>query len=169
MSDDRKDLPPASAPNFLEKVREALQTYLGNRGDRLDRGLTIRDLADAGMIDVNRLYLQYGGKTPPITGPGPAVDGSYEEDLTPPPMPTGFTADAAITNLLLTHDAPTYTQGHGHARTIVYGATWTSGALPVFANAVPITEFTGTVASHATNPSTTWHLWIKWKSVDGVL
>jgi hypothetical protein len=38
----------------------------------------------------------------------------------------------------------------------------------VFANAVPIAEFQGTVYAYSTNPSTTWHLWVKWKSVDGV-
>lgn len=48
MSDDRKDLPPVSAPNFLEKVREALSIYMGNRGDKLDRGITLRDLTDSG-------------------------------------------------------------------------------------------------------------------------
>jgi len=50
----------------------------------------------------------------------------------------------------------------------VYGATWVSGPLPVFADAVVITEFQGTTFAHATNPATTWHLWIKWVSVDGV-
>ena len=34
----------------------------------------------------------------------------------PPPMPSGFTATAAISNILLEHAAPTYTQGHGHAK-----------------------------------------------------
>ena len=44
----RTDLPSISSPNFLEKVREALSVYLGHRGDDLDRGLTVRDLAEAG-------------------------------------------------------------------------------------------------------------------------
>ena len=66
------------------------------------------------------------------------------------------------------HDAPLYPQGHGHAKTVVYGATWTSGPLPTFSDAVQLTEFTGTVFAHPTNPSTTWHLWIKWVTVDEV-
>ena len=169
MSDDRKDLPPVNSPNFLEKVREALQTYLGNRGNKLDRGLTLRDLADAGIVDVNPRYLAgSGGGVPPVGGAGSAVAGAYEPDLTPPPMPTGFAATAAISNLLLACDAPTYTQGHGHAKSKLYGATWTAGPLPVFADAVVITEFQGTVASHATNPATTWHLWLTWVTRDGV-
>ncbi len=59
-------------------------------------------------------------------------------------------------------------RGHGHAKSRLYGATWISGELPVFANAVLLSEFQGTVASYATNPATTWRLWLTWVSVDGV-
>lgn len=170
MTDTRNDLPPVNSPNFLEKVREALSTYLGNRGSKLDRGLTVRDLSDAGLVDLNPRWLQSGGKIPPIAGPGSAIGGAdvYEPDLTPPPTPSGFAATAAISNLLVECDAQTYTQGHGHAKSRLYGTTWTSGPLPVFADAVVITEFTGTVAAHATNPATTWHLWLTWVTADGV-
>ena len=166
-TDDRKDLPPASAPNFLEKVREALSTYLGTRGDKLDRGVTLRDITEAGIAELRPGYLARGGKAP-ISGVGTGVEPVYEVDLTPPPTPTGFTVSAAISNIFIECSAQTYTQGHGHAKTKVYGATWVSGPLPVFADAVVITEFQGTTFAHATNPATTWHLWIKWVSVDGV-
>lgn len=168
MSDDRKDLPPVSAPNFLEKVREALSIYMGNRGDKLDRGITLRDLTDSGIVTLRPGFLTGGGRTSPIGGIGNAISGAYEPDLTPPPTPTGFMASAAISNIFIEHAAPLYPQGHGHAKTVVYGATWVSGALPVFGDAVKITEFTGTVFAHPTNPATTWHLWIKWVTVDGV-
>jgi hypothetical protein len=146
-------------------------TYLGRQGNPLDRGVTLRDLADSGIIDVNPRYFSAGGgaRVSPILGVGRAVETVYEVDLTPPPMPTGFAASAAISNIMVEHAAPAYTQGHGHARTHLYGATWVTGPLPTFANAVEIEQFTGTVASHATNPATTWHLWIKWESNDGVL
>lgn len=166
-TDDRKDLPPASAPNFLEKVREVLSTYLGNRGDKLDRGVTLRDITEAGIAELRPGYLARGGKAP-ISGVGTGVEPVYEVDLTPPPTPTGFTVSAAISNIFIECASPIYTQGHGHAKTKVYGATWVSGPLPVFADAVVITEFQGTTFAHATNPATTWHLWIKWVSVDGV-
>lgn len=167
MSDSRFDLPPASAPNFNERVREVLSTYLGRRGDRLDRGITVRDLSEAGLIAVSRGFLVGGGGSP-VGGIGGAVPPVYVADLTPPPTPTGFTASAAISNIFIECAAQTYLQGHGHAKTVVYGVTRTTGPLPTFANAVPITEFGGTVFAHPTNPSTTWHLWIKWVTVDGV-
>jgi hypothetical protein len=168
MNDTRKDLPPVSSPNFLEKVREALSVYLGNRGDKLDRGVTLRDLTDSGLVVVNPAYRTGSGGASPIGGAGPNAGGSYEIDLTPPPIPSGFTATAAISNLLVECASQRYTQGNGHAKSVLYGATWSAGALPVFSDAVVLTEFSGTVASHATNPSTTWHLWLKWVTVDGV-
>lgn len=168
MSDNRKDLPNYNSPAFLMKVAEALQTYLGFRGDKLDRGLTVRDLSDAGLISLSNTY-RVSGVGGPVGGVGTAVTPAYEEDLTPPPTPSGFAVSAAISSLFFSHDAPVYTQGHGHAKTVVYGATRASGAAaPVFADAVVITEFTGTVFAYATNPATTWHLWTKWVTVDGV-
>jgi hypothetical protein len=168
MSDTRKDLPPVNSPNFLEKVREALSIYMGNRGDKLDRGVTLRDLTESGMVVMNPAYRTGSGGVSPIGGAGAEAGGAYEPNLTPPPIPAGFTATAAISNLLVECSPQTYTQGHGHAKSVLYGAIWVSGALPVFSDAVVLTEFSGTVTSHATNPSTTWHLWLKWVTVDGV-
>lgn len=173
MSDERKDLPSVSAPNFDERVRESLQTYLGTRGNVLDRGLTLRDLKDAGIIKLRAGLAAggtSGGTSRPVAGPGVAVQATYEADLTPPPTPSGFNVGAAISNLFIGHDAPVFTQGHGYARTIVYGATRATGApAPVFADAVEITQFVGQFHAYPTNPATVWHLWIKYKSVDGVL
>ena len=169
MTDERKDLPPVNSPNFLAKLREAMQTYLGNRGATLDRGVTLRDLTESGLVTLRANFGK--GSSNPIGGPGSLIldnGGVYEPDLTPPPVPTGFAATAAISNLLVECDPQTYTQGHGHAKSKLYGATWTSGPLPVFADAVVITEFSGTVASHATNPATSWHLWLTWVTVDGI-
>ena len=82
MSDPRKDLPPAHAANFLERVRETVQVYLGNRGDGMDRGLTVRDLYEAGLIDISANYLRSGGRIPPGITPGAA--GAPSEATQPP-------------------------------------------------------------------------------------
>ena len=168
---DRKDLPPASAPNFESRVRETVMTYLGRIGDPLDRGVTLRDLLDSGLakLRAGRTVASLGnsGAALPIEPP-PAQE--VEPDLTPPPAPTGFAVSAAISNVFIEHDAPTYQQGRGHFRTRVYGKIVAQGdPLPVFADAVEITQFTGTVHAHPSNPSTQWRLWIKWESRDGVL
>lgn len=169
MSEDKRlDIPAPGSPNFEARVREALQTYMGTRGDPLDKGLTLRDLTDIGL-------LEYGGGRGPNTTirPGrvypniPTED--QTEDLTPPPTPTGFALDAGITNVFITHDAPIYTQGRGHDRTIVYGAKRNSGdPLPTFAQATRIADFIGEVYGYPTDPATIWHMWITWRTRDGV-
>ncbi len=166
----RNDLPSDTAGNFSQRVRETLMTYLGRQGDPLDRGLTIRDLLDNGIVAIKSgfsLNNLIGRVTMPI-GPGSALV-TYEVDLTPPPTPTGFIATALWSNLLIETAAQTYTHGNGHLKTVVYGATWISGPLPVFGDAVKITEFGGTVYAYPTSLGTTWHLWAKWQSNDGVL
>ncbi|PIM52100.1 hypothetical protein CS062_16225 [Roseateles chitinivorans] len=172
MVDRRKDIPAVNSPNFLQKVREAMSTYLGNLGDKLDRGVTVRDLVDAGLVELNAGYLVGSGGKAPIKGPAPGIGGgggeSVEPDLTPPPTPTGAQVTPTFNTLIIEHDLPTYTQGHGHARTRVYGAQWVSGPLPTFSSAELITEFTGTVFAHPTTLGTTWHIWLKWVSEDGV-
>jgi hypothetical protein len=164
----RFDLPPEKAANFSQRVRETLMTYLGKQGDPLDRGLTLRDLIRIGILSIKPgNSLQPGQEIPPIE-PGPVT--GREPDLTPPPTPSGFAVSAAITNVFIEHDEPLYRQGGGHFRTRVYGATRTQGQpAPTFDQAVEIAQFFGTVYAYPTTPATTWHLWIKWETRDGVL
>lgn len=162
----RKDLPAPGAPNFLARVREELHALLGKTGSDRDRALTLRDALVTGVLVPGP-----GGSLVPGggTGGGTTVV-EYEPDLTPPPQPGAFTATPAISHILISQAAPFYTQGHGHSRTVVYGAQ-VSPALPnpVFADAVEVGRFAGTAWGMVSNPATTWRLWIKWESVDGVL
>ena len=167
----RKDIPPPDSPNFAAKVREALSTYLGNRGDPMDRGVTLRDLVAAGIINLSDGYRENPASFAPIQGPGTTSTdpaNTYVVDLTPPPSPTGFTASAAVASILVTHDTPGYTLGNGHARTRLYGASYVSGPLPTFSENLLLAEFTGTVYSYPVNPGQNWRLWIKWVTNDGV-
>jgi hypothetical protein len=163
----RNDIPSDSASNFGSRVRETLMTYLGKQGDPLDRGITIRDLVDSGFASLSNF--KFGGGSAPLIA-GPSITDAYVPDLTPPPTPTGFTATAAISNIIIECDDPVYSQGHGHRLSRIYGATRAGSApQPVFADAIEITQFSGAVTSYSTNPATEWHLWIKWESIDGVL
>jgi hypothetical protein len=165
MSDARLDLPSPTAPNFEQRVREAIMVYLGRQGSPLDRGLTIRDLVDAGVVSLPSGFVLRPGVTPPLS-PAPGVSNG-EPDLTPPPVPTGFAATGGVTMVLIEHDAPVYPARH--LRTRVYGVTYTSGPAPTFNDAVELSQFTGAVHAIPSNPATTWRLWIKWESVAGVL
>lgn len=141
--------------DLLERLVEGVGRLQGSVGDGTGRAVTAGELI--------------GGTT---TGggalPGGGGGGSTEPDLTPPPTPTGLSASAGVTRVIVEVDPALYTQGHGHDRTVIYGATWTSGPLPVFADAVPLGDFLGTVGQFPSEPATTWRVWVKWRSVDGV-
>lgn len=170
MSDNRTDLPSPNAPNFNQRLRETIQTYLGRQGNPLDRGLTLRDLIQSGIVKIRDGFsLQPGQPTVPLE-PGDGVVDTYEPDLTTPPTPTNFVVASAISNIIVQHDAPTYLVGHGHLRTRLYGKIVQAGdPLPTFADATEIAQFSGTVYAYPTNPATTWRLWVRWETVDGVL
>ena len=166
----RNDLPSEKATNHMARVRETLQTMLGFRGDKLDRVLTLRDVVDSGLLEVRPGAPIGSGAVPLLPGqnlPQPVV---YVPDLTPPPSPGSLTATGAISHVLVEVPPATYLQGHGHLRTHLYGANPTAlNPTPVFADAVELGQFDGTVWALASNPSTTWHLWAKWESKDNVL
>ena len=162
----RTDLPNDKASNFNARVRETLMTYLGRQGNPLDRGLTLRDLVESGIVKLDG-PLRPGGSIP--LAPGTAI-GDTEVDLTPPPTPTGFTLTPGISYVFVEHDSPVFLQGGGYFRTRLYGATREPGApAPVFADAIELAQYFGVTYAHPTNPATTWHMWIKWESNAGVL
>ena len=104
----------------------------------------------------------------PVTLPPNVIIPELVPDHSAVPLPTGFAVSAAISNIFVEHDSPVFTVGHGYLRTNVYGVLWVGGELPVFADAVKITSFSGQITSHATNPALVWHLWITWVSRDGI-
>ena len=170
MTDERNDLPNPSANNYDQRVRETLMTYMGRQGNPLDRGLTMRDMLDAGLIALkDGAKLTTGMSKLPIKS-GPNITADTLPDLTPPPTPEGFEVHAGFTQIMIEHDPATFTQGHGHLRTVVYGKVRAVGeAAPVFAHTVKVAEFGGSVFSMPSAPATTWHLWIKWETNDNVL
>jgi hypothetical protein len=153
----RKDLPSPNTSNWSQRVTEEVRVLMGKMGSVSDRALTIGNLPGL------------GGFIPGGIGGGTGGSGAYEPDLTPPPTPTGFSLSAAISHVFVEHDAPLYAMGHGHAKTILYGAKRAAGdPPPTFSNAVVLAEFTGIVWAYPSDPATTWHMWIFWESVDGV-
>ncbi len=164
----RKDIPNPGAPNFADRVREAIMTGLGRFGNKYDRFITLGDLTESGLATPGPGYIG-GGGGPVIGGPGPNV-GTEPADLTPPPTPTGFTLSAALSHVFVECDAQTYTVGHGHAQTVLYGKQMNAGdPLPTFADALELAAFPGITYAYPSNPATRWRMWIKWRSRDGVL
>lgn len=105
------------------------------------------------------------GAPPPAPAPGPADP----PDLTPPPTPSGVAVTAGLNAIYIETDAPTFTQGHGYARTLVYGAKYPgTGPLPTFSSAVLVHEFIGEIGSFPSDLGTQWHIWVKWLTEDNV-
>ena len=93
----------------------------------------------------------------------------YVKDLTPPPMVENFSAVAGLASVVCLWDAPSYTVGHGPAKTNIYGAKRAAGAsAPVFADAQRLAEASGPPGGFSSDPRTTWHLWAKHETADGV-
>ncbi|MDH1477574.1 hypothetical protein N5F13_24055, partial [Comamonas thiooxydans] len=153
----RKDLPSTNAPNWNQRVTEELRVLMGRAGN--GRALTAKDLIDSGIAKPGA----GGGLVPGVPG-----GGDTEPDLTPPPMPTGFAVSAGLSTVFVEHDAPGYTQGHGHDRTVVYGVLQTGSTAPTFDQAVVLFQFQGTIGAYPAALGTRYRLWIKWQSQDGV-
>lgn len=122
--------------------------------------LRIRDLHDSVQATEVRLSAVAQRAVAPAVADDP--------DLTPPPSPGGVTVTAGLSFVFVETDEPAFEQGHGYLRTLVYGAKYTGGALPTFANAVKVHEFAGNVGSFSSDLGTQWHLWLTWVSGDGV-
>lgn len=167
--ESRTDIPTPSAENFAMRVRETLMVMLGRQGDPLDRGITLRDLLDAGVVTLNPGYsLGSGAGSIPIT-PGGGAASAIKPDLTPPPMVTGFAVTGGLANIFFETDPPKFAMGHGYFVTNIYGAQQLPGQPPpTFDKAVQVYSFTGEVGSWATTPNSLWFLWAKWESRDGV-
>ena len=89
----------------------------------------------------------------------------YQVDNTPPPEPTGLTVEATFSTVFLhLANQPAYSEGHGHASTVVYGAKLAEDG---FAEATQRYEFSGMMANIPHTPSSSLFLWFTNKSRDG--
>ena len=108
------------------------------------------------------------GRVVPVELPPNVIIPGVTPDLTTPPVPDGFNAVPSFANVLISHNPPAFTVGHGYKLTKLYGAISEADAinLPTFANAKVLDSFIGTVGAYATTPGLRWHFWITWVSND---
>lgn len=101
----------------LPTVAENIQTLTGQRGNGLDRAVTVRELADLGLASKRvasggQVSLSPGITLPPGLG-GPGANKPVQF----PTKPTGFEAYGAFSFIALVWDMPKY---GGHSLTEVY-------------------------------------------------
>ncbi|MGN5044156.1 hypothetical protein [Aeromonas sp. 3P] len=87
-----------------------MQILTGQKGDRLDKALTLREAAELGMVNLRR---NGSGQIVPEIPPGNSGDPEWS-GVQQPVAPTGVTADGAFHTITLTWDAPAY-KGHSYA------------------------------------------------------
>lgn len=179
-----------TVPNYLElyngniKFTEGL--VFGPSTVQTKNGLSALIDTETGEITLGQIYendwisdyenfvftVTYNNITYPVTYTITKVRQSdYTPDLTPPPTPTGVNILATATHIVVAHDDPTYTVGHGHSKTKVYGIIVNTGDPDPTITTPGVTllgEFSGFVGKIPADIGVNWHLWVYWTSVDGV-
>jgi predicted phage tail protein len=91
-------------------LTENMQILTGQKGDRLDKALTLREAAGLGMLSLRRTA---SGSLVPELPPANNVDPEWS-GVQPPHAPANVSASGAFHTIVLTWDAPTY-WGHAFA------------------------------------------------------
>ncbi|HHQ4892808.1 TPA: phage tail tip fiber protein [Aeromonas veronii] len=98
------------ASSTQQGLTENMQILTGQKGDRLDKALTLREAAAIGMINLRR---NGNGVVVPELPPDKPTDPEWSGVQTPT-APVNVTADGAFHTITLTWDAPSY-KGHAFA------------------------------------------------------
>ena len=142
---------------FGESIKQNLDTLQGQRGDKLDRAVTFRDLLDAGIVKLASGIRNFDGNAASI---------SLTEDLPNldvPPAPTNLTASGAFQNIILAWDMKRYL---GHSAFEVYRHT--SDVISSATLVAQVSGFTG-VYSDAVGPGVTFYYWVRAINQNGIV
>ncbi len=101
------------ASNTQQGLTENMQILTGQKGDRLDKALTLREAAALGMVNLRR---NGSGQIVPELPPDKPTDPEWS-GVQQPVAPTGVTADGAFHTITLTWDTPAY-KGHSYAEVL---------------------------------------------------
>lgn len=146
----------------LRPVVDAIRNIFNTRAfgkDDMEKWVTWRDLVDSNVVQVVK------GGTTIVGGSGggtvfrPLGD---ENDLTPPPAPTGFSVDGAFANIIMDWDNPEDAYAN-HA----YTEIWRSGTNER-STAVLVGTARGAVYADVVGNSQTYYYWIRFVSVANV-
>ena len=142
---------------FGESIKQNLDTLQGQRGDKLDRAVTFRDLLDAGIVKLASGIRNFDGNAASI---------SLTEDLPNldvPPAPTNLTASGAFQNIILAWDMKRYI---GHSGFEVFRHT--SDVISSATLVAQVSGFTG-VYSDAVGPGVTFYYWVRAINQNGIV
>jgi hypothetical protein len=141
---------PHSSDPATKALKEALEVRLGRRGDPLDRGLTIRDLYNTGVISVRgmpTLTASSANLFQPVT---------VIQDTTPPTAPTTVTVNGAFVGVLVSWDSPARKDLTAH----IYRNTVDDRATAVLTG-----TSAGAIYSDLVGHGQTYYYWVRYVSV----
>ena len=147
---------PNSVDPAVKALKEATEVRLGRRGDPLDRGVTVRDLYEGGVVKIKgmpEISLRNPG------GAGTIIPKAIEGDLTTPPPPTTFTASAGGPAIALHWDQPLRTD----LRTHIYRNTVDDRS-----TAVVIGMSVGNYYADTVGHGYTYYYWVHYVSINQV-
>ena len=140
---------PNSSDPSVKALKEALEVRLGRRGDALDRGLTLRDLYENGVIDVVGLPVL------PVVGGGsgglPIRPRPIIGDTSQPPAPVSVTAVGGFTAIIVSWAKPQRKDLTAHIyRNTVYNLS----------TAVAVATSSGQIFSDSVAQASTYYYWV---------
>ena len=148
---------PNSVDPAVKALKEATEVRLGRRGDPLDKGVTVRDLYEGGVVKIKgmpEISLTNTG-----TGAGTIIPKVIEGDLTTPPPPTTLTASAGGPAIALHWDQPLRTD----VRTHIYRNTVDDRS-----TAVVIGMSVGNYYADTVGHGYTYYYWVRYVSITQV-
>lgn len=134
---------------FGESLKQNLDVLQGQRGDKLDRAVTFRDLLDSGIVVLASGVTNFDGNSTSVT----LTNAVPNLDI--PPAPTSLAANGAFQNIILSWDLQLY-GGHSHVE------VWrhTSDSISSATLAAQVSGFTGTYADPVGSGST-FYYWVR--------
>jgi hypothetical protein len=142
--------------NYMVSIQEAVEVRLGRRGDPKDRAITLRELIDSGLAEE-----LLDNPFDPNAGTG-VVDFKPRTvvDTTIPPVPTGVAASAAFTSVVVSWDAPQFSN---FAFAEIYRGTSNSISAAVLADTT-----TANVWSDSADYDQTFYYWVRFVSTSDI-
>jgi len=134
---------------FGESIKQNLDVLQGQRGDKLDRAVTFRDLLDAGIVQLASGITNFDGLSSSI-----AIVNDFA-DLAIPPAPTSLAASGAFRNIILTWDLRLY---KGHSAVQVWRHT--SDVISSATMVAQVSGFTGVYADPV-GSGKTFYYWVR--------
>lgn len=147
----------ASMKKTLIAVKQLLDAKIGRGGSPYDQWVSMRDLVDAGTINVSIGGKTLGTASYPSTGGSGSTGGGTADPrpfLSTPPTPTNLTAQGSYKHVILSWDLTAY-------RNHSYVEVWRN-TVNTLGTAVAIAQAAANVyADDTAAPSTTYYYWVR--------